>query len=171
MFLQVKKEKPRPEEIPHERVTAEKVTVGRRYERSQEDEIETHRKHLDIGRIVIEDISEEKEVIPEPETAQEELVTPKRTDITVHHHDVKHRATKNVKKDVVKVGKLDTAGLDRLTEESWQVHERTTTPREAVDGRKVYYYWHKSTLVFPSKSRKNYIVTNRLHLQIKFKAT
>ena len=123
------------ENIPHARITTEKFTVGGRDARSQERK--TYRKHLNIGRIVNEDICGEEEDILEHEIAKKEPVLPKRTDITVRQRNFTERPTKNIKKDVVKVGKLDTSYLDRLTERSWGVEKTNRTKRATVDKPKV----------------------------------
>jgi hypothetical protein len=135
---EISKIKRRIDEIPREKVTTEEVTVSRRDIRiPKEPKTSTYRKDLDIGRIVIDEIPEEKEEIPESDIVQKELARAKRTDVTVSQRDVRERPKKYVKEDVVKVGKLDTTDLDRVTEESWRVEERAKTQRETIDGRKV----------------------------------
>ncbi len=137
-FDDISETKPRTDEISREKITTEKVTVSRRDVKSPEEpKTPTYRKDLDIGRIVIEEIPEEKEEIPESDFVQKQPVRGKRTDVTVSQRDVRERPKKYVKEDVVKVGKLDTTDLDRVTDESWRVEERAKKQRETIDGRKV----------------------------------
>ena len=150
---EISKIKRRIDEIPREKVTTENVTVSRRDIRiPEEPKTSTYRKDLDIGRIVIDEIPEEKEEIPESDIVQRELARAKRTDVTVSRRDVRERPKKYVKEDVVKVGKLDTTDLDRVTEQSWRVEERAKTEREIIDGRKVGYHSHIYELYFPQET-------------------
>ncbi len=137
----ISKIKPRTDEISREKVTTEKVTVSRREVRSHEEpKTPTYRKDLDIGRIVINEIPEQKEETPKRDTVQREPIRPKRTAMTISQRDVRERPKKYVSEDVVKVGRLDTTDLERITEESRRVEQRIKTQKETIDGRKVGYH-------------------------------
>ena len=138
---EISKIKRRIDEIPREKVTTENVTVSRRDIRiPEEPKTSTYRKDLDIGRIVINEIPEQKEETPKRDTVQREPIRPKRTAMTISQRDVRERPKKYVSEDVVKVGRLDTTDLERITEESRRVEQRIKTQKETIDGRKVGYH-------------------------------
>ena len=137
-FDKISETKPRPDAIPREKLATEKITVRRRDIIPREEQQKPQfRKDLDIGRIVIEEIPEEKEEEPERDIFQKEPARPMGTDMPVNQREVKELPKKYIKEDAVKVGKLATSDLDRVTGESRRVEERIKTQRETIDGRKV----------------------------------
>ena len=137
-FDKISETKLRPDAIPREKLATEKITVRRRDIIPREEQQKPQfRKDLDIGRIVIEEIPEEKEEEPERDIFQKEPARPMGTDMPENKREVKELPKKYIKVDAVKVGKLDTSDLDRVTGESRRVEERIKTQRETIDGRKV----------------------------------
>ena len=126
--------KPRTEDVPRQQVTTEKVTVDRREFRSSELEKPRYPKDLDIGRIVIEEIPEEDKV-PEHEVVQKQRMRPRRTEMTATQREVEERPEAFVKREDVKVGKLDMSDMERTVIESEREGERLTRQRETIDGR------------------------------------
>ena len=122
-------------------VSSEKITVTRLdTTRTEETEKHEYPRELDIGRIIIEEIPDEKEEIPdEKEEIQKrkEIVKPGSTEMTVMR-EVKEVSRDRVTGDVVKVGKLDTTDTGKTPVESTRLEERVTSYKERVDGaRKV----------------------------------
>ena len=126
--------------ISHDKVTSEKVTVSRHdISKTEETEKPRYPKERDIGRIVIEEMPEEKKEIPKEKLVRKEDVKPKTTQLTVTRHHVEDDTSRHVKEDVVKVGKLDVTELDKTPKESRREEKTITTHEETVDGgRKVH---------------------------------
>ena len=139
-FDKISETKPRPDAIPREKVTTEKVTVRRRDIISREEQQPQFRKDLDIGCIVIEETPEDKRNIPRRDIAQRKPIMPNRLDLPINPREVKERPKKYIKGDVVKLGKLDTTNLDRVTEKSRRAEKKLTTQKETIDGTKVRHY-------------------------------
>ena len=118
--------------VSQRQVTTEKVTVTRT-DGSRTDEIERrrHPKDYDVGRIVIEEIPEEKEEKPQVYRKKYEE-KPRTTEVTVTMDDVKDVSKTYEKEDVVKVGRLDVHGLERTPEESRRPEERSLTKTERI---------------------------------------
>ena len=118
--------------VSQRQVTTEKVTVTRT-DGSRTDEIERrrHPKDYDVGRIVIEEIPEEKEEKPQVSRKIYEE-KPRTTEVTVTMDDVKDVSKTYEKEDVVKVGRLDVHGLERTPEESRRPEERSLTKTERI---------------------------------------
>lgn len=124
-------------EISAQQVPFQKIAVSRSDIRSL-DEAEKPRypKHVDVGRLVIEEIPEEK-IIPDRETVQRETLRHKITEIASTKTSVEEQQTKYVKEGVVRAGKLETTDFDGVTRESRRAEEKLTTQREIIDARKV----------------------------------
>ena len=125
--------KPRVDETraSQRQVTTEKVTVTRT-DGSRTDEIEQrrHPKDYDVGRIVIEEIPEEKE--EKPQVYRKYQGKPRTTEVTVTMDDVKDVSKNYQKEDVVKVGRLDVHGLEKTPEESRRPEQRSLTKTETI---------------------------------------
>ena len=125
--------KPRVDETraSQRQVTTEKVTVTRT-DGSRTDEIERrrHPKDYDVGRIVIEEIPEEKE--EKPQVYRKYQGKPRTTEVTVTMDDVKDVSKTYQKEDVVKVGRLDVHGLEKTPEESRRPEQRSLTKIETI---------------------------------------
>lgn len=125
--------------ISCEQISREKVTVSRR-DTTQSEQIEKprHLKELDIGRIVIEEISEEKEELQKHDISRKEKVKPVTTDLTGSRYEVEEVSSAQVKKDTITVGKRDLTDIEKTLKESRHAEERVTSYRDLVDGtRKV----------------------------------
>lgn len=123
--------------VSREHVTTEKVTVSRRDTTHSEQIAKPgHPKELDVGRIVIEEIPEEKEDIPKRKVTRKQEVKPRST--VVKRPDRPEVPKTQVKEDVVKVGKLDVDEFKETPLERRRVEERVATYKERVEGaRKV----------------------------------
>ena len=120
-------------EVSRQQVTAEKITVSRTdLARMEETEKPRYPKHLDIGRIVIEETPEEKEEIVKREFSRGERVRPKSTDVTVTKHEVAEHPKAHITDDIIKVGKLDVTHLEKEIVETLS----TKAYRDIVDGVK-----------------------------------
>ena len=129
--------KPRTDEIFCKQVATEKITIGGRDAiQREETERPKHPKEQDVGRILIEEIPE-KEEIPTAKVPRKQGKKTKSIDMNVAR-EIKDVTRKHVTEEVVKVGKLDTADLERKTGECKSIEERVTTYTDRLDGaRKV----------------------------------
>lgn len=125
--------------ISHEKVTSEKVTVSRHdISKTEETEKPRYPKERDIGRIVIEEMPEERKEIPTDKLLRKEDSKSKTTQLTVTRHHVDDDTSRHVKEDAVQVGKLDVTELDKTPKDSRREEKRITKHEETVDGgRKV----------------------------------
>ena len=116
--------------MSHQQVTSEKITVSRRdINRFEETDKQRYPKDLDIGRIVIDEIPEEKEEVMKPDAVKrDEIQRSRREDVDTRYEVSK----KQVKEDVVKVGRLDITDYEKTPRESQQVDERITTHTEGL---------------------------------------
>ena len=132
--------KPRTDETKISRgVATEKVTVTRA-DGTLREEIERPKypREREAGRIVIEEIAEEKEERPR-EIHRKFTEEPRTTEVTVTRQDVKDVYRPYEKEDVVKVGKLDVHELEERPVESRTYEERLLTETEKVkQPRKVH---------------------------------
>jgi hypothetical protein len=80
-------------------------------------------KDLDIGRIVIAEIPEEKEVTKRNVVKRDE-VKPRREDMETRY-EVEKNARKQVQEDVVNVGRLDITDYEKTARQS-EVEARST---------------------------------------------
>lgn len=118
-----------------QQAASQKIAVSRsNISRLQETHKPRYPKDIDVGRIVIEEIPEEKTNIPESDTIQ---LRQKLSEFTLRKSDVQERPKTYVREGVVKVGKLDTTDLDRVTRESRIVDERLRTLKETIRASKV----------------------------------
>ena len=94
-------------------------------------------KDLDVGRIVIEKIPEEREETPKHERVRQQR-RPKSTETTVTQREVKEYPKSYVSEDVIKVGKLDVTHVEKDVVEGTKLEQRIKTLEDRVDGtRKV----------------------------------
>ena len=125
--------KPRGDEtrVSQRQVTTEKVTVtrpgGSRTDKMQRP---MHPKDHYVGRIVIEEIPEEKK--EKPQVYRKYEGKPRMTEVTATRDDVKDVSKTYQKEDVVKVGRLDIHGLEKMPEESRRPEERSLTKTETI---------------------------------------
>ena len=92
-FDQISKTKRHKDEISQQLVTTETITVGRRdIGRLKETEKPRYPKDLDVGRIVIEEIPEEKEKVPKREAPKKEQIRPKSIEVTARQYEIEERA-------------------------------------------------------------------------------
>ncbi|XP_028404537.1 trichohyalin-like [Dendronephthya gigantea] len=105
-------------EITQQRVTAEKITVSRK-DRTQIEETEKPRypKHLDIGRIVIEEAPEEKEEILKRDVVRRDEVKPRREDMKTPYEAEKVPGVQ-MREEVIKVGKFDVTDYEKTLKDS-----------------------------------------------------
>ena len=112
-------------EISQQRVTAEKVTVSREdIPLMEETEKPRYPKDLDIGRIVIEETPEEKLEVLKRDVVKRDEVKPRREDMKSPYEAEKFPG-EQVKKEVIKVGKLDVTDYEKTQKDS----ERTYIER------------------------------------------
>ena len=114
-----------------EEITAEKITVSRK-DTTLMEEIEKPRypKHLDVGRIVIEEIPEEKKEVTKRDDFKRDEVKPRLDKDTTTLYQVGKDTKQHVKEDVIEVGKLDITDYEKTQKESERVRERTTLEKE-----------------------------------------
>lgn len=121
-------------QAPRQRVTTERITVSKRdITRGEQPEKIRYPKDLDIGRIVIEEIPEEKEVIPKRESPHEGRIKPK-TRETTETREVTEVPRKNVIEQETKLYKEWTSDYEQRPWERRTVDERVTTYTDRVDG-------------------------------------
>ena len=138
-FDKISEIKTQKDDITRQQLTMETITVGRGdVTRLEETERPKYPKDLDVGRIVIEEIPEEKEEIPKREVPKKEQIRPKSIEVTATNHEVEEHPKTYVTEDVIKVGKLDVTHLEKEMVEAKTVQERIKTYKDRVDGaRKV----------------------------------
>ena len=92
-FDQISETKSYKDEISRQQVTTETITVGRgEIGRLEETEKPRYPKDLDVGRIVIEEIPEEKENVPKREVPKKEQIRPKSIEVTATQYEIEERA-------------------------------------------------------------------------------
>ena len=115
-------------EISQQKVTSEKISVSRKdITRLEETEKPRYPKDLDIGRIVIEEIPEEKEEVAKHDIVHKDEVKPRRRDMETCY-EVKTVPKKKVKEDTIKIGRLDINDYHTTSLESEHVQERAPYP-------------------------------------------
>ena len=124
-------------EVSQKQVTAEKITVSKTdtFSRMEETEKPRYPKHLDVGRIVIEETPEEKEEVTRRDVIKRDEVKPRHKD-TEMRYEVERRP-KQQKEDVVKVGRLDVTDYHKETMEFEPTREKKTYTETLGKGRKV----------------------------------
>lgn len=133
--------KPRTDDtkIFREHVTTDKVTVSRG-DITRTEKIDKPKYPKDVGRILIEEVREEKQDKAKPDVSMEEELKPRSTEVRVTRHEVEEVPRTDVKEDVIKIGKLDLTEMEKIPLESRRGEEIETTYTERVDGaRKVVY--------------------------------
>ena len=131
-FDDVIETKPRTDDIPREKVTTEKAVVIRgEMVSSEEPQKPPYQKDLDIGRIVIEEIPEENDKIPEYENIQKKQARPKTADMTAARREVKERHT-HIRDDIAE---FDSTDSGRTTKEVRRERERVETQTKTRDGK------------------------------------
>ena len=98
-------------------------------------EVKTHRevrsgyaKGLDVGRIVVEDIPEERRDMPRAPKKQK--ARPKSIEVTLTGQEVEEIPRECSKENVVKVGKLDVTDFEKQSWQSSTVQERIRTYKD-----------------------------------------
>ena len=126
-------------EVSPQRVATEKITVDRGdITRMEATEKPRYPKDIDVGRIVIEEIPEEREEIPKHKILRKEHGGPRSTGVTIAQHEVEEHPKTYVTEDVIKVGKLDVIHLEKEMVEAKTVQDKIRTYKDRVDGpRKV----------------------------------
>jgi hypothetical protein len=101
-------------------------------------------KDIDVGRIVIEELPEEKEEVTKREAVKRDEVKPKHEDLETHYA-VEKAPRKQVQEDVVKVGRLDITDYEKTPSEQERVEERITyTGRLEKDAKVTLIYFLKT---------------------------
>ena len=126
--------KPNVSSKPQLEPTLTEVTITQRKNEEERQETRKHVKALDIGRIVIEEIPDEKRKAPP--VAKKENVRPKSVEITLPEQEVKEIPRRDIIEDVVKVGKLDVTSFEKKSLKSSRVQERTGTFKDWTHGMK-----------------------------------
>ena len=123
-------------EASQQQVTAEKITVSKTdICHMEETEKPRYPKHLDVGRIVIEETPEEKVEVTRRDVLKRDEVKPKNKDTEVCYEV--ERRPKQQKEDVVKVGRLDVTDYHKETMEFEPTKEKTTYTETLGKQRKV----------------------------------
>ena len=92
----------------------------------EETEKPRYPKDLNVGRILIEEIPEEKNDVEKHPIVKRDEIKPRRGD-TEPGYNVDTVCRKQVQQDLVKVGRLDISDYEKTPRESRQIEERTTT--------------------------------------------
>ncbi len=92
----------------------------------EETEKPRYPKDIHVGRIVIEEVPEDKEEVTKRDVVKRDEVQPKREDMETRY-EVQKVPKKQVEKEVVKVGRLDITDYQKTQREPDRVEERTTT--------------------------------------------
>ena len=100
------------------KVTSEKITVSDTDRPLfEETEKPRHPKHLDVGRIVIEEISEDKKEVTERDGFKKDEVKPRDEKETKKLYPVRKDLKPQVKQDVIEVGRLDITEYEKTQQE------------------------------------------------------
>ena len=89
----------------------------------EETEIRRHLKDLHIGRIVIEEIPEEREEVARHDAVQRDQAKISHADRETPYEDENVRRT-HVKEEVVKVGRLDVTDYEKTQKESERLKQQ-----------------------------------------------
>ena len=98
----------------------------------EETERPKYPKDLHVGRIVIEEIPEERETVASHDILKKDEVKPKHED---KPYEVEKVPRTQVKEEVVKVGRLDVTDYEKMQKESQRLEQRKTyfTERTSKD--------------------------------------
>ena len=100
------------------KVTSEKITVSDTDRPLfEETEKPRHPKHLDVGRIVIEEIPEDKKKVTERDGFKKDEVKPRDDKELKKLHPVRKDLKPQVKQDVIEVGRLDITEYEKTQHE------------------------------------------------------
>ena len=115
-------------EISQKRVTSEKITVsGGDIPRMEETEEPRYSKALDIGRIVIDEMPEEKQPVQKHDIRKRDKVKETRVDMEPRD-SVEQRQAPLVKQEIAKVGRLNITEYEKTPRESDRpkIHQMVT---------------------------------------------
>ena len=105
-------------EISQKRVTTEKIAVTEGdAPRTDETEEPRYPKALDIGRIVIDEMPEEKQPMQKPDTRKRDKIKEARVDMELCDK-VEQRQAPLVKEEIAKVGRLNITEYEKTPRES-----------------------------------------------------
>ena len=93
----------------------------------EETEKPRYPKDIDVGRIVIEELPEEKDQLTKRDIVKRDEVKPKRDDMETRYEVQKVPRKQIQLEEVVKVGRLDITDYEKTQREPERVEERTTT--------------------------------------------
>ena len=100
------------------KVTSEKITFSDTDRPLfEETEKPKYPKHLDVGRIVIEEISEDKKQVTERDGFKKDEVKPSDDKETKKLYPVRKGLKPQVKQDVIEVGRLDITEYEKTQQE------------------------------------------------------
>lgn len=117
--------RPREDETPRKHVSGDKMTITKYNDTKQEKtERRKHPKDVDIGRIVIEEIPEEKERAPTKKA-------PRDTQVTISRKEVKD--VSKPRDETIRVGRLDLRDVEKEILESRKTKETLITHSERID--------------------------------------
>jgi hypothetical protein len=124
-------------QISQQHVTSEKISVSRRdITHIEETEKPMYSKDLDIGRIVIEEIPEEKEEVPKRDVFKRDEVKRRHEDMETRYQ-IERGPKPQLKEEIIKVGKLDVRDYEKTPRVSERVEERTSYTDRMQKDRKV----------------------------------
>lgn len=111
-------------EISRQQVTSEKIPVNKRdLTCMEETEKPRYPKDIDVGRIVIEEIPEEKEYVTKLDISKRDEVKSRYKELETGHQKVYRQ---QIREDEVHVGRLDTTGYGETPKDSKQVEDTLT---------------------------------------------
>jgi hypothetical protein len=104
----------------------------------EETEKPKYPRDYDIGRIVIEEVPEEKSDVTERGIVKKDEVGQRYADDETRY-EIQKASTTRAKEEVVKVGRLDITDYERTQKESEKLEQRKTTYTDRLGkDRKVY---------------------------------
>ena len=125
-------------QVHQQQVTSEKITVSRKdITRMEETEKQRYPKDLDIGRIVIEEVPEDKDEVTERDFHRKDEVKRRHEDMETRYQ-VERGPKPQIKEDIIKVGKLDVRDYEKTPREFERVEESTTYTERMQKDRKVF---------------------------------
>jgi hypothetical protein len=96
----------------------------------EETEKPRYPKDICVGRIVIEEIPEEKEEVTKPDVVKRDEVRPRHEEKETRYESEKVTGTRV--KEVIKVGRLDITDYEKIQKESKRVEQRKATYTEQL---------------------------------------
>ena len=114
--------------ISQQQVKSEKIIVhGGDIPRTEETEKPRYLKDHDVGRIMIEEIPEEKELLTKYDFRKQDEVKEKTCKEMETYYKVERGPTPKMKEDVVKVGRSNITDYEKEPKESQRLDDRITT--------------------------------------------